>query len=79
MQLAVGHEVYTHIDLILTELPDGIGTQNLRLISYFLNSLCMAGRGMRSIRAARDPEPIKPLEMSDLGNAPMQVVLKVIE
>ena len=79
MQLARGHDVYVHIDLILNEWPGGIGKQNLRLISYFLNGLCMTGRGMRSIRTARDPEPIKPLEMSDLGNAPMQVILKVIE
>ncbi|MDG2204262.1 MAG: hypothetical protein P8M79_03330 [Alphaproteobacteria bacterium] len=63
----------------MNELPGGIGKQNLRLLSYFLNGLCMAGRGMRSIRAARHPEPIKPLEMSGFQNAPMQVVLTVIE
>jgi len=79
VQLAGGHDVYIHIDLILIERPGGIGKQNLRLIFYFLNGLCMAGRGMRSIRAARHPEPIKPLEMSGFQNAPMQVVLTVIE
>ena len=79
MHLAVNPDIYIHIDLILNERPGGIGKQNLPLISYFLNGLCMAGRRMRSIRAARHPEPIKPLEMWGFQNVPMQVVLTVIE
>ena len=79
MHLAVNPDIYIHIDLILNERPGGIGKQNLRLISYFLNGLCMTGRGMRSIRAARHPEPTKPVEMSGFQNAPVQIVLPVIE
>lgn len=54
MHLAVNPDIYIHIDLILNERPGGIGKQNLRLISYFLNGLCMTDRGMRSIGASRN-------------------------